>query len=279
MIWLHILDYTTILSNRGAAEEDIESFIANVSSTGDDIPAENIIQCVNQLFNISKSELIPLDQISSYIERKLEEKRKIDEEIKQADAALQIKNVNIQTINEHIQLNERLNDRGLSTEYIEKLLNLIDNAKEYGFNSKKIVAKLRKIKRLEKKEEGLKNNCTILSRLLEEYKEIVPLAKKITALNIGINELMVFDTAVQEISKQYNLPPSVAALRLLNEIRDYDKIGGMKREISALCQQIFFVNGVWANQNKAMRTILNLQSRGITEDKILQLNSFLENIA
>jgi len=51
----------------------------------------------------------------------------------------------------------------------------------------------------------------------------------------------------------------------------------MKREISALCQQIFFVNGVWANQNKAMRTILNLQSRGITEDKILQLNSFLEN--
>src|SRR5919197_4808813 len=38
----------------GASEEKIESFIANVS-TGD-IPPENIIQYVNQLYNISKSE-------------------------------------------------------------------------------------------------------------------------------------------------------------------------------------------------------------------------------
>jgi hypothetical protein len=32
-----------------------------------------------------------------------------------------------------------------------------------------------------------------------------------------------------------------------------------------------------ANQNKAMMAMLNLQSRDITEDKILQLNGFLEN--
>ena len=69
----------------------------------------------------------------------------------------------------------------------------------------------------------------------------------------------------------------VAALRLFNDIREYDKIGGLKKELSRLCQQIFVVNGVWANQNKAMVAMINLQSRGITEDKILQLNSFLEN--
>jgi hypothetical protein len=66
-------------------------------------------------------------------------------------------------------------------------------------------------------------------------------------------------------------------LRLFNDIRENDKIGGLKKAVSRLCQQIFFVNGVWANQNKAMMAMLNLQSRGITEDKILQLNSFLEN--
>ena len=66
-------------------------------------------------------------------------------------------------------------------------------------------------------------------------------------------------------------------MRLFNDIRENDKIGGLKKAVSRLCQQIFFVNGVWANQNKAMMAMLNLQSRGITEDKILQLNSFLEN--
>jgi hypothetical protein len=61
-------------------------------------------------------------------------------------------------------------------------------------------------------------------------------------MNIDIKELLVFDNVVQEISKQYNLPSYVAAHRLFNEIRDYRKIGGMKTEISRLCQQAFVVN-------------------------------------
>jgi hypothetical protein len=97
------------------------------------------------------------------------------------------------------------------------------------------------------------------------------------ALNIDIHQLLVFDSTVNQLAKQYNIPPYVAALRLFNEIRDYDKIGGLKKEVSRLCQQIFVVNEVWANQNKAMMTMINLQSRGITEDRILQLNNYLES--
>jgi hypothetical protein len=183
----------------------------------------------------------------------------------------------LETINEYLKLKEELDKYGISTQDIDKLLNLLINAKEYGFDGKKIVGKLRKIKRLDKKEKGLENNCTILSRMLDEYKEIVPLAKKIVSINIGINELLVFDNAVNQITKQYNLPPSVAASRLLNEIRDYDKIGGMKREISRLCQQLIMVDGICTNRNKSVMAMLNLQSRGITEDRILYLNNFLEN--
>jgi DNA repair ATPase RecN len=228
------------------------------------------------LFDISEAESIPLDQVSGYIKEKLEEKQKIDEEIKQANDVLQSKNVNIETIDEYIGVSEKLNEYSLSFHDTDKLLNVLTNAKENEFDGKKIVAKLRKIKRLDKKEEGLKNNCTILSRMLEEYKEIVPLAKKIVAMNIGIKELLVFDNAVNQIAKKYNLPTSVAASRLLNEIRDYDKIAGMKSEISRLSQELIVVDGICTNRNKAMRAVLNLQSRGITEDRILQLNNFLE---
>ncbi|MFL6361729.1 MAG: hypothetical protein ACJ72V_20635 [Nitrososphaeraceae archaeon] len=263
------------LIKSGAAEDKIETFIANVSST--DISPEKVIELVNQLHEISKSESIPLDQVSGYIKEKLEEKQKIDEEIKQANDVLQSKNVNIETIDEYIGVSEKLNEYSLSFHDTDKLLNVLTNTKEIGFDVKKIVAKLRKIKRLDKKEKGLENNCTILSRMLEEYKEIIPLAKKIVGMNIGINELLVFDNAVNQIAKKYNLPTSMAASRLLNEIRDYDKIGGMKREISRLSQQLIVVDGICTNRNKAMRAMLNLQSRGITEDRILYLNNFLEN--
>src|ERR687886_1248476 len=45
----------------GAAENKVESFITKVSSN--DISPENVIELVYQLYEISKSESIPLDQI------------------------------------------------------------------------------------------------------------------------------------------------------------------------------------------------------------------------
>jgi len=117
---------------------------------------------VNQLYNVSKSESIPLDQVSGYIKEKLEQKQKIDEDVKAADSMLQSKNVSIQVVNEHLQLNEKLKEHGLSTHNIDDLLNLLINAKRYGFDAKKIVGKLRTIQRLEKKEKRLEHNCTIL---------------------------------------------------------------------------------------------------------------------
>lgn len=69
----------------------------------------------------------------------------------------------------------------------------------------------------------------------------------------------------------------IDGFRLIRDIKDYDKMGGLKRELSRLCQQIFVVKECCFRQNKSMMAMLNLQIRGITEDKILQLNELLEN--
>jgi hypothetical protein len=69
----------------------------------------------------------------------------------------------------------------------------------------------------------------------------------------------------------------IDGFRLIRDIKDYDKMGGLKRELSRLCQQIFVVKECCFRQNKSMMAMLNLQIRGITEDKILQLNDLLEN--
>jgi hypothetical protein len=97
------------------------------------------IEYVNQLYDISKSESLPLGEVQSYIKQKLDEKRKIDEEIQQADTLLQNKNVSIQAINEHIKLNEELNKHGISTQDIDKLLNLLVNAKRMDLMVKQLL--------------------------------------------------------------------------------------------------------------------------------------------
>jgi hypothetical protein len=217
------------IKESGAAEDKIESFIDDINY-GDVCP-EKAVEYVNQLFAVSSEQSIPLDQVPNYIKEKLEEKKKIDDQIKEADAVLKSENVNIETINEHVKLNEKLNEYNLSFQDIDKLLNVLVNAKENEFDGKKIVEKLKRIKRLQNRGEKLKRHCGVLSDQVKKCNNVLPLAQKMVALNIDIQQLLVLESTVNHLAKQYNLPPYVAALRLFNDINDYNKIGGLKKEV------------------------------------------------
>jgi hypothetical protein len=152
----------------GAAEEKIESFIDNINSSN--LLPEKAVEYVNQLYNISNTESIPLDQVSSYIKEKLQEKQKIEEQIKEADATLQSKNMTIEAINEHLKLKEELDRHGVSMQDIDKLLKLLSNAKRYGFNGKELADKLYNMLELEWKEKELKTNLRNYQRQYPSIK-------------------------------------------------------------------------------------------------------------
>src|ERR687886_444399 len=71
------------LVKSGAAEQEVESFVTNVNSGY--IPLGKAIELINQIYEISKSQSVPPDQLPDYIEQKLVEKQRIDEAIKEAD--------------------------------------------------------------------------------------------------------------------------------------------------------------------------------------------------
>jgi hypothetical protein len=97
----------------GASEEEIESFIAIVHSGG--IPKGKVVEHVNRLYDISMEQSILLHEVPSYIKEKLEQKQKIDQEIKDANDTLQNKNANIEAIDEYLKLKEELHKHGMST--------------------------------------------------------------------------------------------------------------------------------------------------------------------
>ena len=259
----------------GATEEDIESFIVNISNSN--LPPEKVIQYVNRLFNISNTESIPLDQVSEYIKEKLQEKQKIDEAIKEANAMLQSKTVSIEAINEHILLKEELKKYRLSTKDIRRLLDLLEAAKEYRYSPGKIVAKLRSIKRLENKENKLKNNCEALSKQVDKYKEIIPLAQLIYDLHIDRSELISFKVAVNEAAETYGISSSAAALRVINVILDYNKKGQLEHELCELNLQKYAINEFCSSHSPVIIALMKLKSRGMSEERILHVNNILEN--
>ena len=58
---------------------------------------------------------------------------------------------------------------------------------------------------------------------LQEYKEILPLTEDIAALQIHLGELIALKDGINQTIKHYNLPPLIATLELIDDIK-YNKM-------------------------------------------------------
>ena len=260
----------------GANEDDIESFIANCMNGPNSLPPEKIVDLTNQLFDITQSESISPAEVPACIKQKLEEKRRLEEQIQEAGALLQSKIVDIETIREYIQLKEHLAKHNLSLEDPTRLLSILQTIKEIGYEPQKIVAAYATMKSLRQEEGRRKNNCKMIERRAARYQHILPLSEQFVSFGIGIDSLIAFNILVTETSETYNIPNSAAAFRVIKEIEDYREVIGLKKELSRLSWQIYTMNEILGRKNKAVMALLNLQSRGVTEDQILSVYRFLE---
>jgi hypothetical protein len=82
--------------------------------------------------------------------------------------------------------------------------------------------------------------------------------------------------AVNEAAETYGLTSSAAALHVINLLKDYNKRGQLKHELSGLNFQKYAIKEVLSRDSQVLSVLMNLKSHGITEDRILYLNKLLE---
>jgi hypothetical protein len=90
-------------------------------------------------------------------------------------------------------------------------------------------------------------------------------------------ELLAFHTAVSEKAEMHNLSMESAAYRVIEEIRDYNNLGGMKKELINTSMQVLTMKEISARQNNAIMALFKLQSCGVTEDQIYNVCRFFED--
>jgi hypothetical protein len=96
-------------------------------------------------------------------------------------------------------------------------------------------------------------------------------------MHIDRSELISFKVAVNEAAQIYGLTPSAAALRVINVISDYNKKGKLEHELSELSLQKYAINEFCSSRSPFIMALMKLKSRGMSEERILQLNNILEN--
>ena len=91
-----------------------------------------------------------------------------------------------------------------------------------------------------------------------------------------MGELLAFDTAVCEKAEMLNLSRNNAAYRVIEDIQNYNRLGGMKKQLNDISMQIFMMNQFLGRQNYAVNALMKLQLYGITENQILNLCKTIE---
>ncbi|MFL6322048.1 MAG: hypothetical protein ACJ71K_11375 [Nitrososphaeraceae archaeon] len=67
----------------------------------------------------------------------------------------------------------------------------------------------------------------LVTKQAAKYKDILPLVEEISALQIGIDELIALKVGINQTAKHYDLSPLTSTLRLIDDIKKYNKIDGL----------------------------------------------------
>jgi hypothetical protein len=259
----------------GANEEEVESLIADLLDKTKSIPIEKTANLVNQLYELSKSESIPPAEVPAYINQQIEEKKRLEEEIQKGHAILDQENADIQTIEEYKKLEEELESCGLSIEAPRKLISVLQTVDEMEYDPQKIVASLARIRSLRGTERRLRNNCKIWDSRAARYKDVLRMCERVVSMGIGIPLLLALETAVIKTIEVDGIPAGAAPYRILEEIDDYKRLGGVKKQLYDTIMQLSMASQIMSRQERVINTLTKLQISGMTEGQILNACRFL----
>jgi hypothetical protein len=294
-------------SGDSSSYEKTEMIVTNIKNTCMDLglPEESLSDILLQVFELSNNESIHPVQVPYYIIKKIQEKKQLEQDIeklgiqrqqyeKETNEALQKRNLTTNFINEHIKLREELGKLGIPLANIQKMINVINNTSQLGYEPAKVAAKLCNTSSLEKEESALANRCLLLKRKADGYGHTLILCQQLVQLNIGSDQIESVVRTIIEIAKRNSTSSSsvsaaatttmttqAATSRLLSIIRQYDTIErldtarkALADQIDALTERLEALNKFWLRKNHVIESLISLYCRGVKDEHILYIHNF-----
>jgi hypothetical protein len=82
--------------------------------------------------------------------------------------------------------------------------------------------------------------------------------------------------AVDEKADIESISRGAAAYKVIEEIRDYSQLGGLKKEQNRLQQQIFMSNMVMRTRQQAFVSLMRLHALGVTDMEIKNMARLMD---
>jgi hypothetical protein len=171
-------------------------------------------------------------------------------------------------VEEYAEMKVEMRRYGIGPEDPKQSSMLIQTLQRNSYDCAKILSACADIEDTKRLRQEVDHDRQNLEARLEEVKDTLPLAEQLLQYGIGINEVIAFKLAVDEKAYMENIPRWTAAFKVIEEIRDYSQLGGLKKEQNRLQQQIFMLNMIMTTRQQAFVSLMRLQALGVTDMEI-----------
>jgi hypothetical protein len=268
----------SIMLKMGVKEDSFESFIVDIYNRCNNLglTPENISLYIQDLLEFSKT--IPFSQIPEYITKKVDEKKKLEEQIEQVrnekeildeeksdiellrDKALQDQEITDSELKWYSKLREELLKYGIPVEDISQFSKIVDGLRKYGYDVDKVINAFADVESLrvaaqdlretmqslESKCNDLKQQCSSAQVTLAFHVQTINMYKSLEDMGFGLKELKILWHTIKEIAAANNISPDESLEKFYKDIEEqYDdklgfesKVENLRDEVNMLNQQV-----------------------------------------
>jgi hypothetical protein len=168
---------------------------------------------------------------------------------------------------------------GIGPEDPKRLSNVLQVLQRNNYDCAKILGTFADVYDVRKLRLEVDNEWRILRARLEQVKDTLPFAEQLLQYGVGISEVFAFMLAVDEKADMEGISRGAAAYRVIEELRDYSQVGGLKKEQNRLQQQIFMSNMIVASRQHTFASLMRLQALGVSDIEIKNMAQLLAGTA
>jgi DNA-binding transcriptional MerR regulator len=306
----------TLMLRIGVKEDSFESFILNVYNRCKDIglSPQNIASHLADLLEFSKT--VPLSKIPDYVKEKTNEKRKLQEKIEdlgviienlqdetsdvlsRRDKALQDEKMTVSELKWYTDLREQLRKYGTPVEDISKLVKVVNNVRDCGYDAGRVIKEFLELESLKTSRQHLQQDLQSLENKLTELRQVCGTLElranmhadfldkydRLEKMGFGLKELQSLWNTLYEIAQDNNIPTREAITKFLSDIeRHYNNKLGLEAKVESLRNE---VNELYKNETRLRTELLllplvgpklvKLTQSGVSEQDIINIATVFE---
>jgi transcriptional regulator with XRE-family HTH domain len=258
-----------------ANESTLESLISNLANYPDREPAK----LIEAAALVSESG-IPLEKLEEHVKALMAEKetlqREIDEKRTMLDGVLEDVESRRELLEKYAQMKAEMRRYGIGPEDPKQFSKLIQTLQRDNYDCAKILSAFSEIEDAKRLRQEVDHDRQNLDARLEEVKDTLPFAEQLLQYGVGINEVVAFKLAVDEKTDTESISTGAAAYRVIEELRDYSRLGGLKKEQNRLQQQIFMSNMIMTTRQQTFVSLMRLQALGVTDMEIKNMARLMD---